>query len=569
MTSNVLDHVSWINRSNDPSADMHSHTHNPDILHRSGVRFRDSRDFCFSFGVLITSLLIAIPVVLSCVSALFRDSDESPAPHSGAAIGGLLQGLPTLLVIAFLSAAIALPVSRLLASKPGFVLIALLPILMLPSYLAYAALDQLREPGSVLGNLILAAPAPVWSDDPKYWPVAVSRVQAILGLALWAWPIACAIQTFVRVRTGRSTFDAFALDRLRFGDRTMLYGRLILPGVCASAATVLIVVLGSAVPLHLANVRTQTQDIWLALQSGGLVEAWQSSAVLLTLTLFLAVGTTMLLRRGADTGFDMRPTSVRCRSRLNGVAFWTAVVFIWTLSLVPVISVLYLFVRSEQRFGAVVTNAMRDFARPALRSLVGGATAAAAASCLFIVLGVLGCRANHVSRRVALFAIGVFVWMALVPGVLVGAGVGQQWGRVSAAMGYPHWMDQMQVVLAHIARFGAIGGVSGWIAGVRTSRSERDAITIDGHGSTWRFFGLWFGSRSHAIAIVFLVVLTLSFHEIESAVMLAGPGMGSFPSQMLQLLHVFRWETLSVGVLMASVGSVLLVGMGFVLTRFR
>ncbi|MCA9279739.1 MAG: hypothetical protein H6815_09150 [Phycisphaeraceae bacterium] len=551
--------------------DVPSYSHQP---HSFAGKRSDAVVTGASAGLVALAVVLAAPVVVSCLEA-FTVAVPDIAGQEGAGFvnprvfSGFVSSLPTLVLIAFLSALLATPASRLLAAKPGLILVALLPMLVLPSYLAYAALDQLREPGSWLGNIVLHAKAPAWSDDPGYWPVFASKVQAVFGLALWSWPIACALQTFARMQIGQSVFDALAMERLRRVDRSLLRLRIELPGFLLSAAAVLLVILGSAVPLHLANVPTQTQQIWLALQSGGSVQAWRSSIALLTVTLAAAIVVVVFVQRSTSSTWDLRAMSRYFKRPWERHVFLLMIALLAVVSAVPVFSMVYRYIRATHHFDHVVPNAMNDLARPALTSFIIGLVSAGVVVLIFVLCAVVSLRAESRLRVIVLGALTLLVWTSCVPGVLVGAGVGQQWGRFAAAMGYPGWMDQAQIVLAHIGRFGAVGALAGWIGGLRTSREERESLMLDSAGLSVRWVPLWLGSRIGSVIVVFLVVLTLSFHEIESAVMLTAPGLSSYPSQMLQLLHVFKWETLSVGVLLATLGSIVLVLVGICLVRAR
>src|SRR5690606_16907651 len=139
--------------------------------------------------------------------------------------------------------------------------------LLLPQYLVYSGWDLLRDPGSGIGDWLARQPgwASIWAG----------YVLAVGGMALWAWPIAA-----IPLAAGIRQLGAPALEAARLETRSRL--RMVrvvvgqMPGaVVASAALVALVALGSAVPLHLAQIPTHAITLWLLLDLTPADERWR------------------------------------------------------------------------------------------------------------------------------------------------------------------------------------------------------------------------------------------------------------------------------------------------------
>jgi len=80
----------------------------------------------------------------------------------------------------------------------------------MPSYLAYSGLGLVRDPTTALGSWLARGPA----TGSNWYPILADRVLAVVGLALWAWPIAWLILT-----TATRRIDDNLLDALHLGHR--------------------------------------------------------------------------------------------------------------------------------------------------------------------------------------------------------------------------------------------------------------------------------------------------------------------------------------------------------------
>ncbi|MDX2016688.1 MAG: hypothetical protein SFY95_03490, partial [Planctomycetota bacterium] len=150
------------------------------------------------------------------------------------------------------------------------------PMLM-PAYVAYTGWGQARAPGSWLGDAIERAAA----SGAESLPVLVGRALAAGGLVLWVWPVAAVVLAAWIGRIDRAVLEQLALDapaglrgRLRAcATRVRLAG----PGVLAACACAALVLMGSAVPLHLARVPTYSITLWLALDQApsGSADHWR------------------------------------------------------------------------------------------------------------------------------------------------------------------------------------------------------------------------------------------------------------------------------------------------------
>jgi hypothetical protein len=136
----------------------------------------------------------------------------------------------------------------------------------------------------------------------------------------------------------------------------------------------------------------------------------------------------------------------------------------------------------------------------------------------------------------------------LVPGVLVGSGVGHAWNVIDA-----RFVTDTAVILmlGHAARFGFLAALMGVWLGAGESDQEREQRRLDAGDGVRGWWGAAARGRAGALALLGVIAGLLSLHEVESSVMLtpassAGGGIGW---RMLQNLHFLRLEDLSAGVI--------------------
>jgi ABC-type Fe3+ transport system permease subunit len=101
------------------------------------------------------------------------------------------------------------------------------------------------------------------------------------------------------------------------------------------------------------------------------------------------------------------------------------------------------------------------------------------------------------------------------------------------------------VVMTHFARFGFVAVLGGWWLAKLETREERWTRVMDGGRSLRAFFSVRVWPAGAAVVGIGFAVAALSFHEIESTVIVAPPGRQNLAQQMLDALHYAREEQLS------------------------
>ncbi len=463
------------------------------------------------------------------------------------------------LLIAVVCTLIALPVAWFVRGRGTRAGLILITPMLLPSYLAYAGWGLLRAPGTWLGNLILKGPG--GEPGGNWYPQFAANVQAIAGLVLWAWPLA-ALTLSVRLRRiDRSTIDAVRLDATGPIRRALALGALCRGAIVASVVLVTLVMLGSAIPLHVAQLDTYAIHLWRLLDEtphNEQARVWLASWP----TLAIALGGALVVSRAIDAiGPDEQPDGGRGAAGTRVVGLWSAAV--WALSVVAPVVLFALNLRE-----ASVLRTFWSLSRGAI--LTSTLLAGAVSGVSMLVCAAAWMAWSSRRARPVLWALQVGAIAAgLAPGVLIGAATRSTWNAIDA--GWAHVVgDSWAVVLcAHVARFGFLP----LVAGVTLGRTEAPALVdlrrSDAGGSVrgWA----WAAGRP-ALAVLAGVALAcgcLSFHEIESAVMLEPPSAsgGSFARVMLQQLHFNRTNELAAGVLITFAGSLALAGSAGVLLR--
>jgi ABC-type spermidine/putrescine transport system permease subunit II len=455
----------------------------------------------------------------------------------------LARGLGVCLLIAGISAALSLPVAWAWRMRRPSVrsLVLLLAPMALPSYLSYTGWGTLRAPGTWLGDW-LASLSP---GRANVWPMLVGRAQAVLGLALFIWPIAALVQWLGLASIEPTVHESLRLEPMSSSRRVVATLRAARGAIAASVLLPALVMLGSAVPLHLAQIDTPAIALWRALDLSPSHEHWRVWLGAWPLVVTALAGAWWLSRWASPA---IEPGALHAddrddapRGRLGHMS--PAMLALLTASFAaPVL----LHARSIS--GPRVVQEFLTLNRGAIAQsgLVGLMVFLAS---LVIGLGVwIASRDPGPARRCARMAIAAWLASALVPGVLVGVASARAWARG------PAWVQDSPgvVALAHLARFGFVPALVGWWLAITEPRSLRDLAAIDGVStllSLWRAVIL---PRLGTIGVASLGAGILSFHEIESAVILQPPGSESFARTMLQNLHYARDEALAAGVLVVA-----------------
>jgi ABC-type Fe3+ transport system permease subunit len=403
--------------------------------------------------------------------------------------------------------------------------------LFLPSYAAYSGWGLLRSPGTAPANWLAGAPE---------WVVTlVSEGLAIWGLALWAWPIGALVLVAWIWRIDPALLDVMRLDPIGLRRRLALRGAMLLPGLTRAALIIFLVMLGSAVPLHVAQVDTYAIRIWtdLALHPAPVVllGSWP--------LLLIAASVAAIVAWRIDAGGSI--------ARIGGpvrVGRWTHALsaLIWAASVIaPAALFLFIGMRNPStgayrfealaRFWSELGGAMTDSLLIGLLTGAGGA---------LIALGVWA--ALDARSRLARATIALLVLGALTPGVLVGSAVQ---GAYALPVLRPIGESVWAVALAHLARFGLLAALGAWWLARSEPRQLADLRRLEPNPSLARWWLMAHHRSTGGILGIAVLMGVLSFHEIEAAIMALPAGVESYPQRMLQLLHFQREDMLSAGAL--------------------
>ncbi|MEQ9617463.1 MAG: hypothetical protein RLN60_05450 [Phycisphaerales bacterium] len=448
------------------------------------------------------------------------------------------------LAIGLIATLLALPWAWALGTRAprGLGVLAMTPLL-LPTYLVYAAWSLLRAPGTWLGDRLATASVGALEF--------ANFAQAVLSLALWSWPLAViALVPAVRAM-GREALDALAITPSSRAQRARLIARELRTGLVGSVAIVAIVMAGSAVPLHVAQVETYAIATWRAIAEGRTANGLLAPAIpaLLLAAAGSMLALRMLLKRDHTDSQGSRP------QRRSRVAMTLSILVL----AVAVGGPLVLFARAMPAGDPVaqfLSLSSASLARSAELGLVVGLAG--------VLIAVSTAFAAH--ARTPLASGAIWIIFALVPGVLIGSAVARAsvahtpldaLGRTSAGL-----------ALAHVARFGAVAWIVGVLLASREHRDLRGARRVFWSGS----FASWLASfgparLAGASGGVLLAVALLSFHEIEAAVVAAPAGVQPFARQMLSWLHYLRDDALTTGAFLLGAFGLIVALLAMLLLR--
>ncbi|MBY0311441.1 MAG: hypothetical protein K2W85_05185, partial [Phycisphaerales bacterium] len=349
-------------------------------------------------------------------------------------------------VISVLAAGLGLPAGWMLRRNVPVLVVAVLVPLLMPTYLVYAGWGLLRGPGTWVGDALGRAPPSV--------SIGVNKGLAVIGMALWAWPIAALVIGLAARRVPTVLIDALEMEPASIWRRGWVVLALLRKGVLGAVVVVGLIMLGSAIPLHLAQVRTYAIDLWTVLSlSPDIRGVW-----IRAMPLVVAAGVGGVLVYwwiGRDHGRrdEVGPDGHDVRV---GVGVQMAAGLVWVMSVVvPLVlfGVMLKHVASIEEFWRFAGMAV---ARSVLVSAIVGVIVGCAA--------LLACASASGEKRAWVgIASSVLIGLGLVPGMLVGVAGQGFWN----APWMPAWVyaSIWPLVWAHAARFCVVGVVVGvWLA---------------------------------------------------------------------------------------------------------
>lgn len=464
------------------------------------------------------------------------------------------------LAIGVIATVLAFPAAwsmRRLSSRWAALLVA--PML-LPNYLVYVGWGLLRAPGTWLGDALTRA------DSPAMWK-ATNLVQSGGGLAMWAWPVAAVVLGAGVRRVDRETLEALRVAGGAWWRRAWAVLVEVRRAIVASVAIVALLMIGSAVPLHVAQIETYAIVVWRTMmESADVAPVWVVASPLILATALAGGVLGWSLAR-----WDAPTVGVDGDGRVSRL--WiVAAALIWIAS---TLAPLALFLANLREVESLWRRAPSVFGAGVLGQtiLIGGAVAGVAGVAMVGLASGLASRSAW-ARATARACVCVWVAAGIVPGVLIGFGVSSASYSPSMA-----WLGDtaLGVIVAQVARLGAIAGVGAWWLANIEAPGLRDARRLyagDGLRAWWASSG-----RAQAApgAGIVLAIALLSAHEIEATTVVGAPGDATLAQRMLSLLHYLREEELKVatawimgaGLLLAFVGILLASGRGALVRAAR
>lgn len=447
--------------------------------------------------------------------------------------------------IGLLGVALGLPTAWALRASGRVGAGLLLAPLAMPSYLAFAGYTTWRAPGTWLGGAIAAGPSGLAA-----W---VGQSLAVLCLGLWLAPMAALVLWPAVRRVDATSLDALALAGAGAWRRGWFVVSLLRRPLLAAWLVGALFALGSAVPLHLANVPTYAIWLWRVMDLStdpGVVfrESWP--LVVAALAGGVLVASRLSAQPWAALAGEPGPRATGAKAAAWGV---------WGLALVVPMAGFALSLRSATPVAKFWTELS-----PALLSSLGvaaavGLASAATGACVWCALAA-GTRPPRWTVWAVWGASVVWIAAGLLPGVLVGqatrwawnawpgfegaGAAGGGWGVVGSVL-RELGEGPVPLVLALLARFGWVGVLMGWLAARQESADARDLRLLQGAEGLWAWWRACVRGAWWPIAGAGLIALALSLHEIEASIVLQPVGTPSLARRMLELLHYLRDQDLA------------------------
>jgi len=473
----------------------------------------------------------------------------------------LIRSIAIAALIALLAVTMGIPIGRVLAAKLSgrarlFQAILIAPI-WLPATMVYAAGNLLRAPDTLIGRALITYSTS--SDDLRWITIWAGYAIAIGGLALWSAPIAGVLIASGLGYRSNIYDEMIALEPVGILRRAHLWVRINLRILARSWVLITILMLGSAVPMHLAQLETWSIVIWRQLSEKPINEwggVWLSSYPMLIAAIIGAwVLTNAIIHRETKSTPDDRGVHPQ---RIGRCVFLLALAVWMVGSLLPLLAMLFSLsdLRSLIQFWRLESGAMRD------SGLLAMATGILTLLIALLVAFTLGYPSKAI-RRLGAWCVLVLCILGLIPGVLVGAAI----ARSPIDWFTSGWNGALLASLIRSAFLGAIVGAL--CAG--SESIERQSIRWQLAAGSIRG---WTVATLPTIALPILgsglIGAIYALYEIEASVMVRPPGMENLPQQLLSDLHYARLEELSAaGVNLLAIGLVLSIIASLLLSRMR
>lgn len=454
-----------------------------------------------------------------------------------------LRTLATAIGIGLCSTLLGWPLAWVLRLRGWRFLPLIATPLLLPNYLAFGAYNLLRAPGTFLGDWLEKAAR----GDSGWIPVFAGKALAAASLSLWAAPLAGITLAIWLARIETSTLEQLRLDAPGRVRACLARIGLGMPGIAAAIAIVTLLMLGSVIPLHVARLETLTIRVWLAMDLLPQDRQWRAWITAWPMLLFALFGAWLLWRLSDWNRPDVElRTEVRHES-LAGDSIAGAVVIFAAGSIVPLV----LFARHLASAGGLV-GFVRIY-QDQLTNSVQIAAATGLAALLFMLAAWIGMLSGPVSKLLVRFALLVFAFGALAPGIMIGV-----WLAAFVRRFCPALEDSAAILtIAHLVRFGVVPIALGcWLA-AGEAREQSDQRRLDGASGVFGVLKTAVAGNWAALGAGGAIVAILSFHEIECSIELQPPGIDTIARAILNQLHFARTQELSAaGLILAGSGLV-------------
>lgn len=505
-------------------------------------------------GVFALTIGVPFVVVAKAMVGAAAAHDLSDAALTASGWASLARTCVYAGSIALLAVLLAVPVAMVVARARSVWQLVLAAPMLLPSYLAYAAWSIARAPTTPIGRWIAAAP----ERGQEWLPLVASRGLAVWGLALWTWPLA-AIVIAMSLRASSSQLDdPLRLDCVSAPQRWKARLGAALPGILAAWALVALLMLGSAVPLHVARVETYAIRLWIVLDSHP-AEPWRAWIGAWPLAV-LAVGAGWVLSgRLARAGARMAELSdasappaqiLRCAWPV-WIARAAAAAVPWLLSVLVPLGLFWWSMGDARMLGVFLERAGSGVATSLAAGAVVGAVAIVTCIAVAQLAGTLG--ATSRGRTLVRWLLAACLAWTLLPGVLTGSAIAgaMRLGIVPEAVRD----SAFPMVLAHVSRCLFLPVMVGlWLA-AGEARVIGESRRLDGATGPIAWARTALRTVLGPAIAVGLACLCLSVHEIESSLQVQSPGIDHLAQRLLQWLHYEQTTELSAaGVLLLGLG---------------
>lgn len=441
--------------------------------------------------------------------------------------------------IALVGLLIALPTAFATRRGGWLTIVAVIPLLV-PSYLAFSGWGVLRDPGSAIGAWLGSGPA--WRS------VIAGRLLAIVALGLWASPLAWLILAPAARALDPEAEEALRLEPCSWPRRACFFATALRGPLLLAWGGVAMVMLGSAVPLHLAQFDTLSIRVWARLDELPFDRRWEALAAAWPLALPALAGGVATWAWSSRRGTESEsPARHRGSRPFAASVAWMA----WAAAAPIPVALMAWSMRDPGRLLTFWRESGAPFAASCQSAVLVGALGAALA---VLAMRAAGCDAF--GRTVTRAVVACFVAAGLTPGVIVGLAIAQRWSGGPGA-----------VEAAHLARYAFVGvGAGLWVA-LSEEPSLRAMRLLDaGHSLRGWIEGVLV-RHVGVVTGVGVAIAALSLHEIEATIIVEPPGRGTFAREMLSFLHFFRMEQLAAGVVYVAAVSAACAIVATVLVR--